>query len=162
VGMPSAQFFKPFIDGTRHVLEASCNLHAKPGKPYLVSDGEGAALEVDISGVVALDSRAFKGFITIALPEATFLGMIFRMTGEQHSRIAELDEDLKSGASELMNMIFGHAKAILSEQGQDLHKAIPTLAYGRRPNVGPIHGAKSLLLPFEAEVGPFHIEFCCE
>ena len=77
------------------------------------------------------------------------------MIGETYEVI---DKELEDGAGELLNIIFGHAKAILNNKGYNIQKAIPTIVRGKDLAINHISSNKTIVLPFESPEGPFHIE----
>lgn len=151
-----AQFFKPFVDGTKKVLKTSCNVEITPGKPFI--KGTQPDLEFDIAGVIGLTSNSFTGAVTICLPETLFLTLMSNMLGEKFS---EITPDLRDGAAELLNMIFGQAKITLNEQGHTIQKAIPSVIQGKQLQTSRLNGIV-MVLPFESSAGKFQIEIAAE
>ncbi len=152
-----AQFFKPFIDGTLDVLKTQCSTEAKAGKPFL--KGTEVQPYFEIAGIIALSSEKFQGTITLCFTGDVFLHLMGSMLGETFS---EITKDLEDGAAELLNIIFGMAKAALNQQGHTIQKAIPTVVRGQALQTAQPKGAKTIVLPFKTIKGDFHVEIASE
>ena len=151
------QFFKPFVDGTLHTIKVQCFIEAKTGKPHLKSKDDQSYW--DIAGIIGITSSAFTGTIALAFPEKIFLIMMSKMLGETYT---EITPDLKDGVAELLNIIFGHAKRVLNDGGDDLQKAIPSVVQGAGLQLSHLTNCPVFVLPFHTEHGDFFIEFCTE
>ena len=150
-------FFKPFIDGTRNTIKIQCNLEITHGKPFI--KGTQAQPPFEIAGVIGITSNAFTGTITICFPATVYLKIMSNMLGETFT---EISRDLQDGAAELMNIIFGSAKVILNQQGYAIQKAIPTVICGTNLNTSHMGSGAVMVLPFNTDVGEFHIEIVTE
>ncbi len=150
-------FFKPFIDGTRHTLKVQCDLDVVHDKPFI--KGTRPQPEFQIAGIIGITSTAFTGTITICFPKAVYLKIIGTMLGEVYT---EITPDLQDGASELMNIIFGSAKVVLNQQGYAIEKAIPTVICGDNLVTAQIGRGTVMVLPFHTPTGEFHIEIVTE
>ena len=146
-------FINPFIEGAVHTLKIQCSMEVAAGQLFM--KGQGPEINVGIAGVLSLVSPDFNGSIAISFPEKTFLAIMGNMLGETYETI---DKDLEDGAGELLNIIFGHAKAILNNKGYNIQKAIPTIVRGKELAVKHMSNNKTIVLPFESAEGPFHIE----
>ncbi len=148
-------FINPFITGTMTTFETQVGLSIKPGKPAVKKTGEKFMDNIALAGIINLTCKDFTGTISIAFPEKVFLGVYNTMLDEN---IEVLDDEVKDGAGELLNIIYGQAKQELNRQGYQLEKAIPTILAG--DNI-QIHGGKqspAICLPFESKVGRFYLE----
>lgn len=148
------KLINPFITGVMHVLKVQCSLECTPKQPSLKADFSSPP-RVDIAGVIGITSPTFNGSIALCLSEKVFLGVMSNMLGETYEKITP---DLTDGAGELLNIIFGHAKKLLSEQGTSLGMAIPTVVSGSDIAVGHSSATQALILPFESPLGEFYIE----
>lgn len=151
-------FVNPFIDGTMQVLSVQCQLTAKPLKPLRKGDPS-FQCKIDIAGLIGITSQSFQGNIAICFPANVFLKIMGNMLGETFT---EITDDLVDGAAELTNMIFGHAKKILNENGHTIEKALPSVARG--PDLKIDHGSThdSIILPFTLEDSCFFMEIGIE
>lgn len=148
------RLINPFIEGVMHVLKVQCSLECKPKAPVLRADFANPP-RVDIAGIIGVTNPAFNGSIALCFSEKVFLGIMSNMLGETYEKITP---DLTDGAGELLNIIFGHAKRVLSEAGTSLGMAIPTVVSGGDINVGHSNATQALVLPFESPLGDFYIE----
>jgi len=150
-------FINPFIDGTVETLKIQCSLASTPGKPFL--KGGQALPKIDIAAVIGLASSAFKGSIAICFPQKVFLALMGKMLSDTYTQI---NKELEDGAGELLNIIFGQAKRVLNEKGYGIEKAIPAIIRGQDLEVRHLTASPTLILPFETDAGPFHIEVATE
>lgn len=150
-------FFKPFIEGALNTLKIQCGVDAKPGKPFI--KGTGREIITDIAGVIGLASSAVAGTIALCFPKDVFLRVMSRMIGQEQN---EITSELQDGVSELLNMIFGHAKRVLNAEGYDIQMALPTVFCGQGLEFKHLTSAAIFVLPFTTEFGEFHIEICAE
>jgi chemotaxis protein CheX len=150
-------FINPFIDGAVETLKVQCSMPTTAGKPFL--KGKGPEITTDIAAVIGLTSTAFNGSLAICFPQKIFLTMMEKMLGEKYTSITQ---ELEDGASELLNIIFGQAKKILNERGYHIQKAIPTIVRGSDILVRHLTPSATIVLPFETEVGVFHIEIATQ
>lgn len=153
------EFVNPFIAGTKKVLETQVGLKLVPGKPVIKKAGE-IIYPFEIAGVISLSAKEFTGTISICFRQPVFLALYEKMVGEKHESITLETQD---AAGELLNMIFGHAKTVLNDQkGYTLEKAIPTIMVGKDMRMQTKTKNPSVIVPFESEVGQFHLEISVE
>lgn len=145
-------FINPFLDSTIKVLEIQAQTKALPGRIYLK---QGPKLTGDVSGVIGIVSDAFNGSVVISFPEGTFLKIVSRMFGEEHT---VLTKEIEDGAAELTNIIFGQAKIILNDKGYGIKTALPSVITGKDHSVAATVKGAVVVIPFETDVGPFFIE----
>ncbi len=149
-------FINPFLIATAHVLQVQASTQALAGKPVLKTAG--SQLFGDISGVIGLVSDAFVGTVVITFPESTFLKIMSRMLGEEFK---ELTPEIRDGASELTNIIFGQTKLLLNEKGFGIRTAIPSVVTGKSHSIQTLsQGGPRVAVPFKTDIGDFEIEIC--
>ncbi|MGZ3709949.1 MAG: chemotaxis protein CheX, partial [Bdellovibrionota bacterium] len=150
----NVQFINPFINATQLTLERQAKTKLTAGKPFARTD-QAAVQDFEIAGVINLASNVFQGSIALCFPEKVFIAIYANMVGEKHPRITQEMED---SASELLNIIFGMAKAELDSVGMKIEKAIPTVVRGSQLRVFQANRAVAIILPFQTDAGPFHVE----
>ncbi len=123
------------------------------GKPFIKGTKEMPLLA--LAGILSLSTSAFSGSINLVFPEKIFLDIMSKMLAEEFT---VLTDDLASGATELLNIIYGNAKVVLNQQGHSVKMAIPTVVRGQVINSPRLNGAPILVLPFVTEFGEFYIE----
>lgn len=147
-------FINPFVRATQVTLETQANTKIQIGKPYLKKEGQ--TFDIAIAGVISITSPAFHGSIALCFPAKVFLTIYSNLLGEKHEVITKEIED---AAGELLNIIFGQAKAELNDRsGYQIQKAIPTIVRGEAMQVHHMTRNVAVILPFEIESGSFHIE----
>ena len=150
-------FFKPFIDGTRTTFKIQCGVEITHGKPFFKGTQKQPSFE--IAGIIGITSAGFNGSIAICFPEQVYLKIMSNMLGENYTQISD---DLKDGAAELLNIIYGSAKVVLNQQGHSILKAIPTVISGSNLNTSHFAKSKVMVLPFRIEEGEFDIEIAVD
>lgn len=150
-----ADFFQPFVDGTLHTLKIQCFLEAKPGKSFIKTNDTADAKKFAIAGVVGITSPKFSGSISILFTKTLFLKIMGNMLGESYD---DITPDLCDGAGELLNIIFGQAKMVLSQKGYEFQMAIPSVVFGQQIQSQPMRDKPVLVLPFVVEQDEFHVE----
>ena len=151
-------FINPFVGATQTTLEMQAGTETTPGKPRLKKPGE--VLNVEVAGVISLTSNAFTGTIALCFPGPVFLAIYSNMLGEPFK---EITREMEDGAGELLNIIFGQAKALLNDKkGFEIQKAIPTVMRGSQLQVTPMGRGTSVILPFETDAGSFHLEIAVD
>jgi chemotaxis protein CheX len=152
------ELVNPFIQGTKTVLETQANITLQIGKPYLRKRDE--KIPMEIAGVIALQCSEFTGSIALCFSSRVFLNIYEALVGE---RIEAINQESQDAAGELLNMIFGAAKTELNDRkGYTLQKAIPTVLCGDQLRIHHQGSAPTIVLPFEGQIGAFHIEISIE
>jgi chemotaxis protein CheX len=152
-----AVFLNSFINATIKTLQVQCNVTIAPKQPC--NKGGIPEISYDIAGVIGLTSKGFRGSIAICYPKETFLALIGSMLGETYS---EITKDLEDGAAELLNMIFGQAKADLNHKNYEIEKAIPAVIRGEALRMNHLGSSPTIVIPFESSMGVLRIEINVE
>lgn len=146
--------FKLFTEGTQKTLKVQCSVETKAGTPF-VRTQEKKPNACDIVGVIGLNSKKFTGTLSLCFDQETFLEAMQGMLGESFK---EISDELADGVAELLNIIFGQAKATLNDQGQAFQMAIPTVIRGKCVEVLQAGSAPTVVLPFETKKGNFYLQ----
>jgi CheY-specific phosphatase CheX len=153
-----SNFFGPFVKATKMTIETQANTKVVIGKPFL--KGESFAPATDIAGVISVSSNVFQGAIALCFHAKTFLHVYSNMVMEPHDTITKEIED---AAAELLNIIFGVAKAELNtKENYAIQKAIPTIVRGNGLKVHHLMPSVAVVLPFETAEGTFYLEICTD
>jgi chemotaxis protein CheX len=150
-------FFKPFVDGAVRTLRIQCNLEATTEKPFIKGTVEQPSF--GIAAIIGVISSSFTGTITLCFTESVFLGIMSNMLGEKYTSITP---DLEDGAAELLNIIFGQAKVVLSSQNIEVQKAIPTVIRGDNLRTANSSRVPVIVIPFRTPLGLFQFEIATE
>lgn len=142
----------PFIEGTVSALKIQAGLEIKTGKPHLKNDTEPVC---EIAGVITMNNPVMPGSIAICFPKAVFLGLYESMVGEKHG---EITAEIQDGAGELLNIIYGHAKAKLKAEGHAFEMAIPAILVGEKLKMQIGERGRAVIIPFECVHGSFYLE----
>jgi chemotaxis protein CheX len=148
-------FINPFIEATVHVVKTLAFTNAHAGKPFQRETGFASG---DISGLISLTGGA-KGSVSVSFTEACILSLVSRMFGDEMN---EVNEEIMDAAGEIANMISGHARQKLEENGTSLKAGIPTVIAGKNHSISHISGNPVTSIPFNTDFGGFTVEVCLE
>jgi len=154
-----AEVIMPFVDGTLETLKVQCSFEAKPGKPYIKKPSDDFESTIAIIAVIGMMSDKFCGSIGLCFTEKVFLKVMGNMLMEEYS---EINNELEDGAGELLNIIFGQAKNILSQKGYSIEKAIPSVIRGDDLKIHHFSKSPTVIIPFESSEGNFYIQIVKE
>jgi len=146
-----ASVLSTFVEGASKAFEVQVKMKITPGK----ATPKMHMFEPDdvVAGRMHVDVEGFRGSITICFGENAFKQLYKALLGEE---INVVDKDSADAAGELVNIIYGHAKAVLNQTHKlQLKPAIPEIIL--KPKVEKIDSAV-LTLPFTSEVGSFRLE----
>ena len=147
------KFVSPFITATITTLQTQAGVPAQVGKPAVKSPHDPSVF--DILGTIRLDGTSFSGSITLCFNEKTFLGICESLLGEKFTTITS---DIEDAAGELLNIIYGIAKAELNDQaGYQIQRGLPQVIRG--PQAKPPYPQGVIItLPVKTPHGDFPIE----
>ena len=98
-------------------------------------------------------SGTVKGTVALSFPVETSLQVAGRML---MTEVAEVDESVSDAIAEVVNIVAGGAKAMISEQvGTTLELTLPTVIRGDQYRVYSPSKALWLEIPFTSELGAF-------
>jgi chemotaxis protein CheX len=152
------EYLKPYISGTQFTLsQITGDTQIKEGTPRILKKGD--KLGVDISGTVNMVCNKFEGALAVAFPAATYVKIVSKMLMEEYTT---LTPDIEDAAGEITNMIFGHSKKVLEQNGFKLDKAIPTVVRGEDHSLSFQTTAPVMVVPFTSALGPFFVLVCIQ
>ncbi|HEY9745713.1 MAG TPA: chemotaxis protein CheX [Oculatellaceae cyanobacterium] len=112
----------------------------------------------DISAVIGISGEKGEGMFALSFPLSLANLIVGRLIGVQPDKISS--EDRCDGVGELVNMISGNTKSVLSQQNNTLyHLALPTIIQGRDHEISSRpKNAPYLVMLFEAEGQQFSLQ----
>jgi CheY-specific phosphatase CheX len=139
---------------TQKTFSTQIGLNLTTGEPRLWREEQ--ATDVAVIGKMDIDSPLFHGSIGIAFSAPVFLALYEKMFGESHS---EISPELQDAAAEFMNIIYGTTKSELNQRpGYNLQPILPSVLCGEALQNRHAPPRSVVLIPFQSEVGPFHLE----
>lgn len=147
-------FVPAVTKATVETLQIQCFTKVTPGIPLLKGNVT-EKFESVLAAVIGVSGDNAKGAISISFPEAVFLGLIGKMFGES---FATLNEELETGAGELLNIIYGSVKTDLGKQGYPLTPSIPSVISGAKVRITHLVPSPCTVVPFTTEWGNFRLE----
>ena len=150
----NVEFINPFIGAVIETMRLQCSVQITPAIACLRKNFKGD-YPVDIMGVIGLTSSSFTGSIALCFPATTFLSIMEKMLGEKFPTITE---EVKDGAAELLNIVFGMAKSKLNAANHHIVQALPAVIHGDEIGRKQMSSEATIVLPFSSEAGLLHLE----
>jgi len=146
-------FRQAFIDGVTHTLQTMGGAVVKYERPMvrvlMPTNGEAC-----IAGTIEVNEKNSTCHVSVCFPESTFRCLMSKILSE------ELDGPTSAyydGASEMINIIFGHAKRTLNSAGHSIELALPRIIIGQSYRIPNIDDATTTIIPFNGPLGNFHL-----
>jgi len=150
-----AKLINPFINATINVLETMAFIKPKAGKPYLKKKN---TAEGDVTGVIGITGET-NGTVAVTFKEVSILKIVSNMF---HEEMKELNQEVAEAVGELTNIISGHARKELEENGRVFEGAIPSVITGKNHEITHITDGPKIAIPFTIQEGDFTLEVCME
>ncbi len=106
----------------------------------------------EIVSVVSIDSESFNGYLCVSFDKQSYLEVTSSMLMEEQT---DLNDENKDAVGEINNIIFGNAKAEISNLGVKL--TVPSVHMGQHYKVSCPQGSAGMMIPFETNKGKFYI-----
>ncbi|WP_277577098.1 chemotaxis protein CheX [Bdellovibrio svalbardensis] len=106
----------------------------------------------EVSSVVDIQSQTFQGFLCVSFDKGSYLEVVSTMLMEEQT---ELNADNQDAVGEINNIIFGNAKAEISNFGVKM--TVPRVLLGANQVVPCAQGSAGMMIPFNTSKGKFYI-----
>lgn len=154
MGEINIELIVPFIKSTMKVFQAMFGIAIERKKAYVK---DGYAMYGDISGIIGLSGDT-TGTCAVSLPENLAERVVSAMLGEPVTGGAR-NPDVRDGIGEVINMVAGGAKTLLSDSQYHFDITLPTLISGRGHEIFHRDGTYCVVVLFEADDGtPFTLD----
>lgn len=148
---PDAKLINPFIKATVTALEMMAMVKPKRTDIYVKEDSK---LIGDISGIMGL-SGDVAGAIVVSFEKDAACKIIANMLGEEKP---EMDNEVKDGIGEIVNLIAGQAKTMLAETQYHFKVSIPTTIIGSGHEIKHVKGVPCIVAKFDIDGSIFTVE----
>jgi len=152
------ELINPFINALLNVLSTMAQTEAKPGKPFIKTEGD-LTSNGEVSGLIGLAGDKVKGSLCVSFSDKAILSIASKMLGQE---LTEIDGTISDAVGEITNMVTGGAKRVLSEKGHKFKMAIPSVIAGKNHTIAHKTAGPVVVVPFETDNGSFLIEICFE
>ena len=151
------KFINPFIKAAMTTFETQAKLKIQVEKPCLKTSPDTYDPPIEIAGVLNLSSKAFHGSISLCFPREVFLKIYQNMLGVKP---AEITRECEDAAGELLNVIFGMAKAELNDTTDyQIERAIPKVIRGPSLTMDTPSATLTVMsLPLVSDLGRLFLE----
>ena len=148
-----AEFAKPFIQATIHVLSSMAGMTPTVGSPYVKSSNTALG---DVSAMVGITGDK-RGSFSITFTKGCAIAVVRGMLGED---IEDIIKDTKDAVGEIANMVSGQARAKLaSELSMSFQGSTPMVILGDGHTLSHVTSNPVIAIPFTTEFGEFTLEF---
>jgi chemotaxis protein CheX len=146
-----AEYVNPFIEAVYETCRNILNMDLTHGNASVHKALEHSR---DIAAIVGLSGPA-TGMIMLSFPVETALAMVSQIVG---TKIIVVDDVVKDGVSELVNVVAGSAKVkLMAETGKPIELGLPTIVRGTGFILETPTNAVWLDIPFESPLGNFFL-----
>ncbi|MEK6553750.1 MAG: chemotaxis protein CheX, partial [Bdellovibrionota bacterium] len=154
----NVDIINPFVEATVKILKMQCQVDATIGRPFVKSETDQPPVE--LAGVINMTCDQFQGSVILCFCSAVFFKIYENMLGE---KVSSITAEVEDAACELLNIIYGTAKATLNEKLKtNLKPSLPTVLSGEKIRVRHRTSKPIVVLPFTSTAGEFHIEIAIE
>ncbi|WP_212785909.1 chemotaxis protein CheX [Ferrigenium kumadai] len=140
------------LDSLFTIFATMVRLRVQPGIP---EPKQGKAAKGVVSALIGMKGEGACGSVALSLPLPAIREISRNLLGHE---IASADNEAADLAGELVNMLVGGAKRILSEQGHDFDMQTPQLLLGEGHEIVHHYPGQTVLLPVNIGQSEFYIE----
>lgn len=152
----NATFVNPFRIALLKVFETMTHISLKPEKPAIKKHDMAHG---DITGLILMRGRQASGSCSLTFESGLALEVLVRLLGTQAGNGWSTQETLDM-VGEITNIVTGHAKKLLAEQGYAFDMAVPVMIAGKRHTIAHPAAGPTILMPFFSAWGRVYIEVC--
>ena len=147
------QILNEFIKSTHTTItQLTGAQEIKTGKPYLQKKDE--IIKSDITAMISVQTQTFSGYVALAFPEVTYLKLVSGMLKKDQMVI---DNDNIKCAGAIVSLIYGQARAALTDLGTNLTEATPQIMTGQGHRLHVAENSVTLVVPSQAAIGDFSL-----
>lgn len=140
------------MDSLFTIFATMAKLRIQPGVP---EPKQGSMAKGEVSALVGMNAEGACGSVALTLPLPAVCEISRALLGHEIDGDGNDAADL---AGELVNMLVGGAKRILSEKGHDFDMQTPRLLKGAGHEIVHHHSGQTVLLPVSTGQAEFFIE----
>ncbi|HLP98206.1 MAG TPA: chemotaxis protein CheX [Sideroxyarcus sp.] len=140
------------LDSLGTIFDTMVGEKIYPGAPVLK---QGNAALGEVTGLIGMRSDSVSGSIALTFNLPTMRVISLNLMGHELTSIGKDAADL---TGELINMLAGGAKRVLSEQGHEFDMQTPQMLLGEGHEIVHHRAGNTVLLPVWIGAGEFYIE----
>ncbi len=106
----------------------------------------------EVSSVIDIKSNSFQGYLCISFDKGSYLEVVSSMLMEEQT---EINKDNSDAVGEINNIIFGNAKAEITNYGVQM--TVPRVILGAQQTSPSPAGSAGMLIPFTTGKGKFYL-----
>ncbi len=151
------EYINPFIESVHQLFTTMLGCSVERGTVAVSRNGGGPG---DITAMIGLSGPA-RGLVALNFSMETARSLVGRFL---HLDPNQVEDSVADGVAELVNIVAGSAKARFHETqgGGVINLSLPTVVRGSSYSVDYPSQAAWLDVPFESELGPFHMRVTFE
>lgn len=144
----------PFADAMVSSITSLCGINVT--KLGLEFRPEGTSAQTDVSISLSVMDNVSLSSMAIMFKKDVFLKIMGKMVGETY---VDYSNELHDAAKELINIAFNQAKKKMVEKKISGVRSNPEIWLGQDMQLSYLSRARTVILPFQTDVGRFAIEF---
>jgi len=148
------KIINPFIDATFDVIKKMINCEVKHKDMFLKKN---YAMFGDISSVMGITGDS-EGVIAVTFHQDLAFSLIAKMAGCDEDDLSV--DDVNDGVGEIINMIAGSAKKIVTETNMSFDISLPTIIMGYGHQIAHQRNLPVIVIVFEIDNHPFALQIC--
>ncbi len=151
------EYINPFIESVYDLFSTMLSTEVKRGDVEISTEVPPSR---DIVALIGLSGPA-RGIVALSFPVATALAMVGQMLGTSDMRV--VDETVRDGVAELVNIVAGGAKnRLVNGDGPPIQLSLPTVVRGNSYSVHYPSRSAWLEIPFTSDLGDFSLRVTFE
>lgn len=148
------KLINPFVTSTLDVLRTMAQIEAERTDIMLKKDYH---MMGDISGVIGILGDTMEGSVAITFDQDLARQVVGNMLGMAPEKVGAAD--VNDGVGEVVNMVSGNAKTLLSGEGFKFNLALPTIVSGHGHEIAHRPGTPCLVIMFKtSQDQPFAVQ----
>lgn len=146
-------FLNCLLESTITTVKILLELDDIKNEVQIITDSKKVPL-IQVGAMAGIISSHFSGNLIIGFSLEVFKAAMSKFL---QAEITEIDDEIKDGAGEFLNVIIGQTKTKLNESGFGIRQVIPTVISGDRVEIGPMGRQPYVLIKCITSIGDIHL-----
>ncbi len=146
-------FLNCLLESTITAIKVLLELDNIKHEVQILTDSKKVPL-IQIGALAGIISTHFTGNLVIGFTLDVYKKTMSKFLGTE---ITEIDDEIRDGAGELLNVIIGQTKTKLNELGFGIKQVIPSVISGDRVEISPMSNQSFIMIKCITEIGDIHL-----
>lgn len=152
-----AEFIHHLADAATYTMKVLCQLDVKISSE--VTEKEGTEYPQHVMSRVDFKSEGFPGYLLLLAPMSFLEDLLARIV-KKSGNTAYSKKQLAEFSVELLNVIYGRTKTLLSYRKYDFQMSMPYILAEIAPEKKRVNQDKRVTIVFQSEAGAFRVAVC--